>query len=183
VDRVVGPDGVRVDIATMRPPDGHGGLELTKFHRPTAVSAGPYHAAVAFDPSDFLLASSSGHGDVHLLRWSPVLEPGYARSVETSDPEFLDNGVAAHANGHAICAFALDEGSHPLEGVRAEWIDRDSTVDLTVIKPSFNANDWTFGVRVEDVAADDGNFALVGEFGGRLPDGVPVVGWVQSCRP
>ena len=44
VDRVVGLDGVRVDIAMMRTPDGHGGLELTKFHRPTAVSAEPKNA-------------------------------------------------------------------------------------------------------------------------------------------
>jgi catechol 2,3-dioxygenase-like lactoylglutathione lyase family enzyme len=44
VDRVVGLDGVRVDIAMMRTPDGHGRLELTKFRNPTAVSAGPKHA-------------------------------------------------------------------------------------------------------------------------------------------
>jgi catechol 2,3-dioxygenase-like lactoylglutathione lyase family enzyme len=41
VDRVVGLDGVRVDIAMVRTPDGHGRLELTKFHTPTAVSAEP----------------------------------------------------------------------------------------------------------------------------------------------
>ena len=34
VDRVNGLDGVRVDIAMMRTPDGHGRLELTKFHYP-----------------------------------------------------------------------------------------------------------------------------------------------------
>jgi catechol 2,3-dioxygenase-like lactoylglutathione lyase family enzyme len=39
VDRVVGLDGVRVDVAMMRTPDGHGRLELMKFHRPPAVSA------------------------------------------------------------------------------------------------------------------------------------------------
>jgi catechol 2,3-dioxygenase-like lactoylglutathione lyase family enzyme len=39
VDRVTGLDGVRVDIAMMRTPDGHGRLELTKFHTPTAVRA------------------------------------------------------------------------------------------------------------------------------------------------
>ena len=38
-DRTVGLDGVRSDIAMMRTPDGHGRLELTKFHTPTAVSA------------------------------------------------------------------------------------------------------------------------------------------------
>jgi catechol 2,3-dioxygenase-like lactoylglutathione lyase family enzyme len=44
VDRVVGLDGVRNDIAMMRTPDGHGRLELMKFHRPTAVSAEPKNA-------------------------------------------------------------------------------------------------------------------------------------------
>jgi catechol 2,3-dioxygenase-like lactoylglutathione lyase family enzyme len=39
VDRVVGLEDVRVDIAMVRTPDGHGRLELTKFHTPTAVAA------------------------------------------------------------------------------------------------------------------------------------------------
>ena len=41
VDRVVGLDGVRVDIAMMRTPDSHGRLELTKFHAPPATTAEP----------------------------------------------------------------------------------------------------------------------------------------------
>ena len=41
VDRVVGLDGVRSDIAMLRTPDGHGRLELSKFHAPAAVSAEP----------------------------------------------------------------------------------------------------------------------------------------------
>lgn len=44
VDRVNGLDGVRVDIAMMRTPDGHGRLELTKFHAPTVISAEPADA-------------------------------------------------------------------------------------------------------------------------------------------
>jgi catechol 2,3-dioxygenase-like lactoylglutathione lyase family enzyme len=44
VDRVAGLDGVLVDIAMMRTPDGHGRLELTKFHRPGATRAGPKDA-------------------------------------------------------------------------------------------------------------------------------------------
>ncbi len=38
VDRIVGLNGVRSDIAMMRTPDGHNRLELTKFQRPTATS-------------------------------------------------------------------------------------------------------------------------------------------------
>ena len=36
VDRVVGLDDVRVEIAFVTTPDGHGRLELTKFHHPVA---------------------------------------------------------------------------------------------------------------------------------------------------
>ena len=41
VDRVVGLDGVRSDIAMLRTPDGHVRLELSKFHTPPAISAEP----------------------------------------------------------------------------------------------------------------------------------------------
>jgi catechol 2,3-dioxygenase-like lactoylglutathione lyase family enzyme len=44
VDRVNGLDGVRVDIAMMRTPDGHGRLELTEFHAPPVVSPEPENA-------------------------------------------------------------------------------------------------------------------------------------------
>jgi catechol 2,3-dioxygenase-like lactoylglutathione lyase family enzyme len=44
VDRANGLDGVRVDIAMMRTPDGHGRLELTKFHSPEAVRIEPENA-------------------------------------------------------------------------------------------------------------------------------------------
>ena len=40
-DRTVGLDGVRSEIAMMRTPDGHGKLELTRYHTPAAVGAGP----------------------------------------------------------------------------------------------------------------------------------------------
>ena len=42
--RVVGLDDVRADIAMMRTPDGHGRVELTKFHTPPAVRAEPESA-------------------------------------------------------------------------------------------------------------------------------------------
>jgi catechol 2,3-dioxygenase-like lactoylglutathione lyase family enzyme len=35
VDRIVGLDGVRTDVAYMQTPDGHGRLELIKFHSPS----------------------------------------------------------------------------------------------------------------------------------------------------
>ena len=72
VDRIVGLDGVRSDIATMRTPDGHGRIELDKFHTPPAVRAGPEHAPVntlgigrimfAVDDIDAVLARLQAHG-------------------------------------------------------------------------------------------------------------------------
>ena len=44
VDRIVGLEGVRSDLAMMRTPDGHGRVELAKFHTPTAVRAEPENA-------------------------------------------------------------------------------------------------------------------------------------------
>jgi catechol 2,3-dioxygenase-like lactoylglutathione lyase family enzyme len=41
VDRVNAIEGVRVDIVMMRTPDGHGGLELTKFRNPELVAVEP----------------------------------------------------------------------------------------------------------------------------------------------
>jgi catechol 2,3-dioxygenase-like lactoylglutathione lyase family enzyme len=72
VDRAVGLDGVRSDIAMMRTPDGHGRLELDKFHTPTAVRAEREDAPVntlgirrimfAVDDIDDVLARLRSHG-------------------------------------------------------------------------------------------------------------------------
>ena len=44
VDRVVGLDGVNVEITMMRTPDGHSRLELTKFLAPAVIPGDPYPA-------------------------------------------------------------------------------------------------------------------------------------------
>lgn len=41
VDRINGLKNIRVDIVMMRTSDGHGRLELTKFHRPKLVALKP----------------------------------------------------------------------------------------------------------------------------------------------
>ena len=46
VDEVLGLEDVRVDNAMMRTPDGHGRIELSKFHTPAAISAEPKNAPV-----------------------------------------------------------------------------------------------------------------------------------------
>ena len=46
VDRLIGLEGVRSEVAMMRTPDGHGRIELDKFHTPPAVRAQPEGAPV-----------------------------------------------------------------------------------------------------------------------------------------
>ena len=44
VDLVVGLENVRSEIVMMRTPDGHGRVELSKFHAPAAVRVEPENA-------------------------------------------------------------------------------------------------------------------------------------------
>lgn len=46
VDGVIGIDGARSEIAMLRPPDGHGGVELTKYFEPAAIRPEPTPAPV-----------------------------------------------------------------------------------------------------------------------------------------
>jgi catechol 2,3-dioxygenase-like lactoylglutathione lyase family enzyme len=72
VDRVIAIDDTRAEIATLRTPDGHGRIELDKFHRPAAVAAEPRIAPVntlgirrimfAVDDVDAVLARLQTHG-------------------------------------------------------------------------------------------------------------------------
>ncbi|MEU9163391.1 VOC family protein [Streptomyces sp. NPDC048424] len=43
-ERVIGLEGVRQDVAMLRTPDGHGRIELAKFHTPKAISSEPRDA-------------------------------------------------------------------------------------------------------------------------------------------
>lgn len=42
--RIVGLDDQRVDVAMLRTPDGHGRIELAKYHTPKAISGVPHDA-------------------------------------------------------------------------------------------------------------------------------------------
>ena len=44
VDRLIGLQNVRATLALMRTPDGHGRIELDKFHTPEAIRTGPEKA-------------------------------------------------------------------------------------------------------------------------------------------
>jgi catechol 2,3-dioxygenase-like lactoylglutathione lyase family enzyme len=41
VGKVIGLEDVRADIVMMKTPDGHGKVELSKFHSPKAIRVGP----------------------------------------------------------------------------------------------------------------------------------------------
>ncbi len=71
VDRVVGLQGVRTEIAMMETPDGHGRIELAKFHAPSGPGGGQYapanapgirHVTFAVDDVDAVVASLRAHG-------------------------------------------------------------------------------------------------------------------------
>jgi catechol 2,3-dioxygenase-like lactoylglutathione lyase family enzyme len=72
VDRVNGLDGVRVEMAMMRTPDGHNKVELVKFFSPAAISAEPKIAPpntlglrnimFAVDDIDDVIARLRAHG-------------------------------------------------------------------------------------------------------------------------
>lgn len=72
VDRVVGLDGVRADIAMLGTPDGHGRLELTKYHTPsipvdnrhaTANTPGIRHVAFLVEDIDAVVAGLRARGN------------------------------------------------------------------------------------------------------------------------
>ncbi|GAA4603256.1 VOC family protein [Actinoallomurus liliacearum] len=71
VDRVNGLEGVRSDIAMMRTPDGHGRLELAKYHTPSGPGGDPRapanalgirHVAFAVEGIDDVLDRLRAHG-------------------------------------------------------------------------------------------------------------------------
>ncbi len=76
VDRIVGLEGVRAQIAMLRTPDGHGRVELAKFHAPATGSGdtggsdqrapanapGIRHIAFAVDDIDTVLARLRARG-------------------------------------------------------------------------------------------------------------------------
>ncbi|MGD9482249.1 SRPBCC domain-containing protein [Streptomyces sp. TRM70308] len=71
VDRVVGLEGVRAEVAVVQTPDGHGRLELTKFHTPAdhggsrdgaANAPGLRHVAFAVEDIDAVVSGLRARG-------------------------------------------------------------------------------------------------------------------------
>lgn len=94
VDRVVGLEGVRADIAMMETPDGHGRIELAKFHAPSghdgdrnapANTPGIRHVTFAVDDIDATLAGLRAHGGElvgEVERYEGIYRLCYIRSPE-----------------------------------------------------------------------------------------------------
>src|SRR3954462_13340545 len=106
VDRTVGLDGVRADITMMRTPDGHGRVELTRFHTPPAVRAEPENAPAnalgirrimfTVEDIDDVVARLRSHG-AELLREIAQYEDIY-RVCFVRGPEGIIIGLAEQLN-------------------------------------------------------------------------------------
>lgn len=102
VDRTVGLDGVRAEIVMMRTPDGHGRVELSKFHSPPAIRSEPQNAPAntlgirrimfAVDDIDDVVARLRTHG-AELLDEIAQYEDSY-RLCFVRGPEGIIIGLA-----------------------------------------------------------------------------------------
>lgn len=95
VERVIGIDDVRQEVAMLRTPDGHGKVELAMFHAPTAISAEPKDAPAntlgirrimfAVDDVEDTIARLRGHGAElvgELERYEDIYRLCYVRGPE-----------------------------------------------------------------------------------------------------
>jgi catechol 2,3-dioxygenase-like lactoylglutathione lyase family enzyme len=106
VDRTVGLNDVRSDLTMMRTPDGHGRVELTKFHTPPAVRAEPESAPAntlgirrimfAVDDIDDVVARLRSHG-AELVGETVQYEDSY-RLCFLRGPEGIIIGLAEQLN-------------------------------------------------------------------------------------
>ncbi len=94
VDRVVGLEGVQAEIAMLETPDGHGRVELAKFHAPSgrggekhapANTPGIRHVAFVVDDIDVVVASLRAR-DAELVgeveRYQDIYRLCYVRGPE-----------------------------------------------------------------------------------------------------
>lgn len=108
VDRLIGLQGVRATIVMLRPPDGHGGIELDKYHTPEPVRYGRADAPVnafgyrrvmfAIEGMDDVLARMRDRG-VELIgemRYGDSYRLAYIRG-----PEGIIVGLAEEIGGPA----------------------------------------------------------------------------------
>ncbi len=96
VDRTVGLEGVRADIAMMRVPDGQGRVELTKFHTPEAVAREPRNAPANALGISRIMFAVEGIDDV-------------VARLRTHGGELLDD-IARYENSYRLCFIRNPEG-------------------------------------------------------------------------
>jgi catechol 2,3-dioxygenase-like lactoylglutathione lyase family enzyme len=104
VERVIGIDDVRQDVAMLRTPDGHGRIELAMFHTPKAIRAEPTDAPAntlgirrvmfAVDDVDEVVARLRAHG-AELVGELAQYEDSY-RLCYVRGPEGIIVGLAEH---------------------------------------------------------------------------------------
>jgi catechol 2,3-dioxygenase-like lactoylglutathione lyase family enzyme len=95
MDRTIGLEGVKCDIATLRTPDGNGRLELSKFRSPPVTSHEPANAPVntlgylrvmfAVDDIHGVLARLQAHGATlvgEVVRYEDAYVLCYVRGPE-----------------------------------------------------------------------------------------------------
>ena len=95
VERVIGIDDVRQDVAMLRTPDGHGRIELAMFHAPKAIRVEPRDAPTntpgirrvmfAVDDIEDVVARLRAHGAElvgELAQYEDVYRLCYVRGPE-----------------------------------------------------------------------------------------------------
>jgi catechol 2,3-dioxygenase-like lactoylglutathione lyase family enzyme len=97
VDQTIGLEGVRADITVMRTPDGHGRVELSRFHRPAAVRAEPRDA-----PSNAL-------GIRRIMFAVDDVDDVVARLRERHDAELVGE-IAQYEDAYRLCFVRAPEG-------------------------------------------------------------------------
>jgi catechol 2,3-dioxygenase-like lactoylglutathione lyase family enzyme len=104
VDRLIDLQNVRATLALMRTPDGHGRIELDKFHTPEAIRTGPEDVPVnalgirrimfTVDDLDDVVARVRAHGAEpvgDVVQYEDTYRVAYVRG-----PEGIIVGLAEH---------------------------------------------------------------------------------------
>lgn len=116
VDRLIGVENVRATLVVMRTPDGHGRIELDKFHTPKAIRTGPVKASVnklgirrimfSVDDIDDVVVRvfETAHGDIDQF----INARGYADYASANVATYLALlGVSARRGCDAAAAFHI----------------------------------------------------------------------------
>jgi catechol 2,3-dioxygenase-like lactoylglutathione lyase family enzyme len=94
--KVIGLDNVRADIVMMRTPDGHGRVELSRFHTPPAVRAEPADA-----PANAL--------GIRRIMFAVEDIDGVVARLRSHGAELLDE-IAQYENLYRLCFVRGPEG-------------------------------------------------------------------------